>query len=171
MQRIRRSDEGRQRAFVPPAIRVLNSQQRFDAASHRRVVGVVAQRLKRDQRQRGRRGIEFPVGLPGLAVVVALAGIEAPLTVGVLNRLQPRLVLLQLLLNARQEFRRVVRALQLIRRKSRRRRLSGLAVRGRLRRGFFFLLWRLWRQALLNRSRALVLREVILWEEAFEKFD
>src|SRR5262245_52743036 len=150
MQRIRRRDEARQRAFVPPAIRVLNSQQRFDAASHSRVVRVVAQRLKRDQRKRGRRGIEFPVGLPGLAVVIALAGIEAPGAVGVLNRQQPRLVFLQLFLNTRPELRRLFRALQLIGRKSRRRRLGGLAVRGRLRRRLYFLLRRLRRQALLN---------------------
>src|SRR5262249_62115417 len=101
--------------------RVLRSQQGFDAASHRPVIGVVAQRLKRDQRQGGRRGIEFPVGLPRLAVIAALARIEAPRAVGVLNRPQPRLVLLQLLLNARPELRSLIGGFALLARETPRR--------------------------------------------------
>src|SRR5262249_60077527 len=103
----------------------------FDAASHRPVIGVVAQRLKRDQRQGGRRGIEFPVGLPRLAVIAALARIEAPRAVGVLNRPQPRLVLLQLLLNARPELRSLIGGFQLIPRETRRRRVPPVSARGR----------------------------------------
>ncbi|MCG3159983.1 MAG: hypothetical protein JMDDDDMK_01015 [Acidobacteria bacterium] len=166
MQRVSRRDKARQRALVPAAIRVLSPEQGFDAARDSRIIVLVAQSLKRDQSKRGRRRVEFAVGLP--LVSIALARIEAPRTVSVLSRSQPRFIFLQLFLNARPKLRRVVGALQLIIREARRGRLSRFAIGRRLRRRW---LRRFGRQCFLNRPSALILRDVILREKPLEEFD
>ena len=71
MKRVSRGDKARLRALVPAAVGILHAQQRLDAPRNGWIVCVMAQSLQRDQRQRRRRGIELPVGLPGFAAVAA----------------------------------------------------------------------------------------------------
>ncbi len=128
----------------------------------------MAERLECDQRQSRRRRVALSIRLPCFSVIGALAGIEAPRAVRILNRAQPGLVHNKLFANTLMQFLRLIGAQERIFRETGWRwffRLTARRIFLRRRRRLGFR-----RQLRMNLTRAPVLGWIILREESLEEF-